>query len=181
VAGTAKEQIRDVADEVKAQSRNVAAEVRDGVTEQARVQQGNLAQAVRRMADELESMAEQRPNSPAATVVSRVAEGGHQVARYLAERGPEGVLAEVQDFARRRPGAFLATALVSGFVIGRLGRGVIGAATSSSPMDEPQPRPTMTPYVEDTSRLGSMTGAEEDTFAYSSSGGNGVYASGEPR
>jgi hypothetical protein len=98
-----------------------------GVTEQARVQQGNLAEAVRRVADELEAMVEHRPDSPAATVVSRVADGGHQVAQYLADRGPEGLLAEVQDFARRRPGAFLATALVSGFVQ-RLGRGLLNEA-----------------------------------------------------
>jgi hypothetical protein len=37
------------------------------------------------------------------------------------------VLREVQDFARRRPGAFLATALAAGFVVGRLGKGVAKA------------------------------------------------------
>jgi hypothetical protein len=41
------------------------------------------------------------------------------------------VLAEVQEFARRRPGAFLAVALASGFVVGRLGRGVLGAAADT--------------------------------------------------
>jgi len=163
VAETAKEQIRDVADEVKLQSRNVATQLRDGVAEQARVQQDNLAQTVRRVADELEAMAQQRPDSPAATVVSRVADGGQKMAQYLAERGPEGVLAEVQDFARRRPGAFLATALVSGFVIGRLGRGVIGAASASPADDRP---------------LGSTAADAEDTLVYSTASSDGVYASG---
>jgi hypothetical protein len=37
------------------------------------------------------------------------------------------VLQQVQDFARRRPGAFLATALAAGFVVGRLGKGVVQA------------------------------------------------------
>jgi hypothetical protein len=177
VAETAKSQIRDVAGEVKQQGRNVAAQVRDGVTEQARVQQDNLAQTVRRVADELEAMADQRPDSPAATVVARVADGGHQVAQYLADRGPEGLLAEVQDFARRRPGAFLATALVSGFVIGRLGRGVIGAA-SSPPADNP--RTPMSPFADDTSPLGSMA-AEEDTLVYSTASADRVPVSGEFR
>jgi hypothetical protein len=77
-------------------------------------------------------MAAERPGSPARAVVVRVAEGGHQVADYLAQHGPDGVLAEVQEFARRRPGAFLATALVSGFVVGRLGRGIISATSGSS-------------------------------------------------
>jgi hypothetical protein len=49
------------------------------------------------------------------------------MADYLDRHGPEGVLREVQDFARRRPGAFLATALAAGFVVGRLGKGVAKA------------------------------------------------------
>ena len=68
-----------------------------------------------------------RGDSPAAAVVSRVADGGRQIADYLDRNGPEGVLREVQDFARRRPGAFLATALAAGFVVGRLGKGVAKA------------------------------------------------------
>jgi hypothetical protein len=38
----------------------------------------------------------------------------------------------VQEFARRRPGTFLATALVAGFVVGRLGKGVAKAGTGDS-------------------------------------------------
>jgi len=60
-------------------------------------------------------------------VVSRVADGGRQLADYLDRNGPDGVLREVQDFARRRPGAFLATALAAGFVVGRIGKGVAKA------------------------------------------------------
>ena len=64
-------------------------------------------------------------------MVSRVADAGRQVADYLADRGPEGVLREVQDFARRRPGAFLATALAAGFVVGRLGKGIAKAGSGA--------------------------------------------------
>jgi uncharacterized protein YjbJ (UPF0337 family) len=131
VAGTAKEQARQVTGEVSAQARSVAADVRDRVADEARTQNDRLTEGIRRMADELDSMAAERGDSPARAVVSRVAQGGRQVADYLAERGPEGVLSEVQDFARRRPGAFLATALATGFVVGRLGKGVFGAAHES--------------------------------------------------
>jgi hypothetical protein len=65
-------------------------------------------------------------------VVSRVADGGRQLAGYLETKGPEGVLREVEDFARRRPGAFLATALAAGFVVARLGKGVAKAGDLSS-------------------------------------------------
>jgi hypothetical protein len=132
VAETAKEQLRQVTEEVGTQARNVAADLRGRVSEQARVQNHNLAGGIRKIADELDGMAAGRPDSPARAVVVRVAESGHQVADYLTQHGPDGVLAEVQEFARRRPGAFLATALVSGFVVGRLGRGILSAPSGGS-------------------------------------------------
>jgi hypothetical protein len=138
VAATAKEQARQVTGEVSAQARNVASDVRQRVSEQARGQNDRLVDGIRRMADELDQMRADRQDSPAASVVSRIADGGRQVADYLADRGPEGVLEEVQDFARRRPGAFLATALAAGFVVGRLGKGVIGAASSDSGTGKPR-------------------------------------------
>ncbi|NJC69478.1 hypothetical protein HC031_07055 [Planosporangium thailandense] len=132
VTDTAADQARQVAGEVSDQARGVAAELRDQVGGQVRTQNDRLVDGIRRMADELDGMVGDGDSSPARTVVSRVAQGSRQMADYLADRGPEGVLDEVQDFARRRPGAFLATALVSGFVIGRLGKGVFGATTETS-------------------------------------------------
>jgi len=127
VKDTAKEQAQRVGAEAKTQVRNVAGDVRNRVSEQARTQNDKLVGSIREMADHLDQMRGERQDSPAATVVSRVAEGGRQMADYLDRNGPEGVLREVQDFARRRPGAFLATALAAGFVVGRLGKGVAKA------------------------------------------------------
>jgi hypothetical protein len=138
VAGTAKDQARRVTEEASAQARNVASDVKGRVTEQARTQNDKLVDGIRRMADELDQMKSDRTEGPAAAVVTRVADGGRQVADYLANNGPDGVLREVQEFARRRPGAFLATALVSGFVVGRLGKGVLNAADASSTTGKPQ-------------------------------------------
>jgi hypothetical protein len=138
VAGTAADQARQVTGEVSAQARNVASDVRQKVSDQARTQNDRLVDGIRRMADELDQMRAERRDSPAASVVSRIADGGRQVADYLANRGPEGVVNEVQEFARRRPGAFLATALVAGFVVGRLGKGVIGAASSDTGTVKPR-------------------------------------------
>jgi hypothetical protein len=132
VADTAKEQAREVTGEVRYQARSVAEDVRDRVTEQAQSQNDRLADSMRRLADELDDMAADRKDSPARTVVSRVADGSRQMADYLAERGPQGVLEEVQDFARRRPGAFLFTAVAAGFVVGRLGKGVLNATGGST-------------------------------------------------
>lgn len=174
---TAKENVRDVAHEVNVQTRNVATELKDRVTEQARAQQENLAQMVRRTADELAAMAAQRPDSPTASMVSRVADGGHQMARYLDQHGPEAVLEEVRDFARRRPGAFLATALVSGFLVGRLGRGVVEAANGPSIHEDDARQTVPLPTARMDVRT-SEVDAYADTLVYSSSTTDGVPARG---
>ncbi|MEU4241833.1 hypothetical protein [Actinoplanes sp. NPDC026619] len=127
VKDTAAEQAQRVGQETRAQARNVVSDVRDRVGEQARTQNDKLVGSIRQTADHLDEMRAQHSDTPAAAVVSRVADGGRQLADYLDRNGPEGVLQEVQDFARRRPGAFLATALVAGFVVGRLGKGVAKA------------------------------------------------------
>lgn len=131
VRDTAKGQAQRVGAEARAQARNVASDVRERVSEQARAQNGRLVSSIRQTADHLDQMRGDRPDSPAATVVTRVADGGRQLADYLDRTGPEGVLREVQEFARRRPGAFLATALAAGFVVGRLGKGVLKADPGS--------------------------------------------------
>jgi hypothetical protein len=139
VKGTAAEQAQRVGTEAKTQARNVAADVRGRMSEQVRSQNDKLVSGIRQAADNLDEMRGDRQGSPAATVVSRVADSGRQFADYLDRNGPEGVLQEVQDFARRRPGTFLATALVAGFVVGRLGKGVVKAdpnAGGGKPSDD---------------------------------------------
>jgi ElaB/YqjD/DUF883 family membrane-anchored ribosome-binding protein len=131
-AAEAKDQGRQVAGEVKHQARNLAADVKSRVGSEARGQNDRIADGIRRFADELDDMIRVRDDSPARGVVTQVSQGGRRVADYLGEHGPEGVLREVQDFARRRPGTFLAVAAAAGFVAGRLGKGVLNAGSSGS-------------------------------------------------
>lgn len=139
-AQTVKEQATQVMDEVRTQTSSVAHQVRDRVSDEARTQNDRLAEGLRSMASELRQMAGDRPDTPARSVVQRIADGGQQAADYLSKHGPDGVLEEVQDFARRRPGAFLATALVSGFLVGRLGKAVVTSSqTPSEKHSEPMP------------------------------------------
>jgi len=139
VRETATDQAQRVGAEARAQARTVASDVRDKLGEQARTQNDRLVGSIRETADHLDEMRGDRSGTPAATVVARVADSGRQLADYLDHHGPEGVLREVQDFARRRPGAFLATALAAGFVVGRLGKSVAkadpnaGAGTTVKP------------------------------------------------
>jgi hypothetical protein len=185
VAGTAKEQAGQVADELSAQARNLALDMRDKVAEQARTQNDKLADGIRRMADDLDQMRAQRGDSPAAQVVSRVADGGRQVADYLADRGPEGILGEVQDYARRKPGTFLATALVAGFVVGRLGKGVLNATDSPNtsvgkpredafvsdiPQLDPEPSYPTAGYPDSAAEPGYRTDPVQSSTEYASTG-----------
>lgn len=139
VKDTAKEQALRVGSEAKTQARNVASEVRGKVSDQARTQNDKLVGGIREMADHLDEMRSDRQDSPATQIVSRVADSGRQLAGYLETKGPEGVLREVEDFARRRPGAFLATALAAGFVVARLGKGVAKADDLPSSSTEAKP------------------------------------------
>ena len=171
VAHTAKEEAKGVAREASGQARNVAHDVRQRMSQEARTQNDRAADTLRRLADEFDEMARARGDSPAQAVVSRLATGGRQAADYLAKRGPEGILDELQDFARRRPGAFLATAAVAGFVAGRLGKGVLAASggrgTDSGPVRATVPMP-------ETTRPG--TGTSESGYTTSESG----YATSQP-
>jgi len=174
VKDTAKEQAQRVGSEAKTQVRNVASEVRGRVGEQAKTQSDKLVGSIREMADHLEEMKGDRGDSPATQIVSRVADTGRQMADYLDRNGPEGVLREVQDFARRRPGAFLASALVAGFVVARLGKGVAKAdeaSTSTKPSTDSFVSGQGSAY--DTGTTGYSTG----TTGYATGAGAG-YATG---
>src|SRR5205814_692865 len=62
----------------------------------------------------------------------QAAERIHGAASWLEQREPADLLQAVRDFARRRPGVFLAGAVAAGLAAGRLTRGVTDAASSGS-------------------------------------------------
>jgi uncharacterized protein YjbJ (UPF0337 family) len=157
-AGTAKEQAGQVAGEARTQARRLVGDVRDRAAQEARTQNDRLADGVRRFADELDQMAADRGDSPASKVVAQVSQGGRRIADYLAEHGPEGVLEGVQDFARRRPGTFLLAAAATGFVVGRLGKGVLNA---EPPEPEPVAVPRPVPSGDTTTYAGSVAAGRD--------------------
>lgn len=135
-AVTAKERAGDVAGEATTQARDVASELRNQLQDQAWFQTRRLAQNVRQLADELGDMGESgKDDSSAANVVRQLASSGQDVADRLEDRGPQGLVSDLQGFARRHPGTFLAGAALAGFAAVRLGKGVKSAndGASSSP------------------------------------------------
>ncbi|GGU24933.1 hypothetical protein [Streptomyces lavendofoliae] len=137
VAGTAKEQVAGLTQEATAQARDLVGELRGQLRDQAHSQTQRLAENVRQLSDELREMSENgKPDSGVGGVVRQISDGGRQVADRLEQRGPDGLVSDLQDFARRRPGVFLAGAALAGFVVARAGKGVsaAGSSDSSSPV-----------------------------------------------
>jgi uncharacterized protein YjbJ (UPF0337 family) len=123
VAGTAKEQAGAVVGEARGQVRRIASQARQQATDRVRGQHDQLVGRLRGLADEFQEMGGDG-DSPGKALVGDLGQRGRRVADYLADRGPEGLVSELTDFARRRPFAFLAGAVAAGFLVGRLGKGV---------------------------------------------------------
>ncbi|MFJ8470029.1 hypothetical protein [Streptomyces swartbergensis] len=93
------------------------------MAEEVEGQTRRAAGTVRRWADDLAELAGNAPDdSPTRSLVSQVADGGHQAADYLDDHGAQGMAEDLKGFARRRPGAFLAGAALAGFAVGRMAK-----------------------------------------------------------
>jgi uncharacterized protein YjbJ (UPF0337 family) len=139
VAGTAKEQAGTVVGEARGQVRRLASQAKDQATDRVRGQHNQLVDRIRGLADEFQEMGGDG-DSPGKALVSDLGQRGRRVADYLGDRGPEGLVSELTDFARRRPFAFLAGAVAAGFLVGRLGKGVWKAQQDDSGSGGSQPQ-----------------------------------------
>ncbi|MZF88166.1 hypothetical protein [Streptomyces sp. SID5643] len=123
VVGTATDQVRAVTGEARAQAGAMAGDLRTRVSEEAESQTRRGARVMRQWADDLSGLADGADaDSPARSLVTQAADRGHRAADYLDTRGVGGLVDDLQDFARRRPGAFLGGAVVAGFAVGRLAK-----------------------------------------------------------
>ena len=124
VAQTARREANTVAADVRTQVRRVVEDAKQSASERADTQQKQWSQRLGDVSRELHEMASDRPQTPARTLVTQLADRTATLSDYLANRRAEDVLIQVQDFARRRPGAFLLAMAAAGFVAGRIGKGV---------------------------------------------------------
>ncbi|MFD5482539.1 hypothetical protein [Streptomyces hawaiiensis] len=140
VVGTATDQVRAVTGEARAQAGAMAGDLRTRVTEEAESQARRGAQVMRQWADDLSGLADGADtDSPAKSLVTQAADRGHRAADYLDSRGVGGLVGDLQDFARRRPGAFLGGAVLAGFAVGRLAKaGSKADGSGSSPSAQPR-------------------------------------------
>jgi gas vesicle protein len=123
VAAIAKDEASTVVHETKAQLKDVYSQTRHELTEQAAAQQRRVADGLRSVGEQFGSMA-QRSDTPgvAADLVQQASTRLAGVSTWLADRDPGSLLQEVKTYARRKPGIFIAGALVAGIAAGRLTR-----------------------------------------------------------
>ena len=129
VVETAKQEVSSVAHETKAQARQVYAETRRELSEQAATQQQRVAEGLRSIGDELQQMARGSENPGMATEFVEMASTRlSDASSWLSQRDPGSLVHEVKTFARRKPGLFIAGALVAGIAAGRLTRALAEGA-----------------------------------------------------
>ncbi|SDY76724.1 hypothetical protein SAMN05428934_10462 [Tessaracoccus flavus] len=128
VAETAKQQAGNVAAEAKFQTRRLVDESVAELKTQAGTGQHHLAELIRSLSGELQSMANGTNESgPMVDLVSRAERFGNDAASWLDSKQPDDVMAEVRRYAARNPWKFLAISAGVGFVGARLARGLQGA------------------------------------------------------
>ncbi|WP_149551411.1 hypothetical protein [Streptomyces marokkonensis] len=149
VAGTAAEQARTVVGEARQQAGTVIDDLRSRAIEEADGQTRRAAGTLRQWADDFSGLAAHAENdSPARSLAARAGDRGQRAADYLERQGVEGLVADLQGFARRRPGAFLGGALLAGLAVGRLAKVTQSASradgdgqrqATAAPVAEPLP------------------------------------------
>ncbi|GGU17311.1 hypothetical protein [Lentzea flava] len=128
VGSTVADQAAHVRRETAEQARHVVRDVRERVAAEAEEQAVRVSKQLGRIADELGEMAGAAPpSSMSAGAIRSVADTSRQAARFLDERGAQGLLDSARDYARRKPGTFLLGAAVAGFLVGRIAKSATGS------------------------------------------------------
>lgn len=133
VAGEARQEASAVVSEAGAQARNLVDEARTALHDQAADRTDKAAGAIGDLGSRLRALAEGNPDA-AGDLRRYAADLGDRldgVASRLSSRGFDGMIEDVQGFARRRPGMFLAAAAATGFAAGRFFRGAKAEADGS--------------------------------------------------
>jgi hypothetical protein len=134
-ASVASDEAKQVASDVRDQARGLLDETKNQVEDQSRTQRDRLVETLRTFGDDLDGMA-QDGNGLASGAARAVAQRVRTISERLDGREPSELLDDLRSFARRRPGMFLAGAVISGVVVGRLLRGGRDAAQTDTPRAE---------------------------------------------
>lgn len=121
-----KGEAANVASEAGHQVRNLIDQSRSQLVDQSSQQQQRLAEGLRALGEELSDMASgSEQQGVASDLAQQASERVNDVAGWLENREPGALVDELKDFARRRPGAFLASTAALGLLAGRFSRGLV--------------------------------------------------------
>jgi hypothetical protein len=134
VASTAKEQMSGVTSEAAAQARNLMEESKTQLKQQAQSQTDRIASQLRQIGDQIQALVDGRADEagPVGDYARQAVQTMSRYAGQVENRGFDGMMNDVQRFARRRPGAFLLGAAIAGFGIGRVLRNAGGGNGTDS-------------------------------------------------
>lgn len=172
MAGTVKEQAGNVAQEVSHQTQNLVDDAKQNLQQQARSGTNELAQTLHRWSDQGHALA--RSDDPEAgdarRYVGQASDKLAELADHVEQRGFDGLVDDVQRFARQRPGVFLLGAGLAGFVVGRMLRGATAGATNgtsdgATPRPAPSPQPASSVAARQLDEGGVTVGAAREVGA----------------
>ncbi len=133
VAETAKEEAANVAAEVKTNAKDLLCQAKSGLSSQAGTQQQKAAEGIRTISSQLQTMADAPDQQGVASdLIRQAAERTSNVASWIENKEPADMLADVQRFARNKPGTFLLLAAGAGLLAGRLTRSLTAGAPESA-------------------------------------------------
>lgn len=117
----AHEMIPTRGDELRDKARAKAGELQDTVRDRAEWQKSRLAERVSRFAGAFRAASRELhdEDEPMARYADTAGEKVDDLARYLSERSPDQLLADVQGRARQNPAFFIGGAFAIGLVAGR--------------------------------------------------------------
>lgn len=131
VAGTAKQEAGNVVGETLEQARNLTGQVKEQASQQVNVGSEKLTGSLRGLSQQL---SEGDTSGVVGQVLSEVGTRVQTLADHLEQVGPQGLLSEASDYARRSPGMFLLGMAAAGFVTGRLVKGLGAGSQPSTPV-----------------------------------------------
>jgi len=129
VAAVGADQAKQVASEAGHQAKALLGQAQSELVDHASSQQNRVADQLHSLSHELGSMASKSEEEGLAKdLAQQASQQLGSIAHWLQEREPGDLVTELKDFARRKPGTFLAVAAGLGLLAGRMTRGVKAGA-----------------------------------------------------
>ncbi|TPG12514.1 hypothetical protein EAH86_20165, partial [Pedococcus bigeumensis] len=111
VAEVGKDEVKNFAQETSQQAKELWQQTRSQLLDQSAQQQTKVAEGLRSLSQELSGMARgSEQQGVASDLAHQASQRMGDVASWLDQRDPGSLVSEVKQFARQRPGTFLAAA-----------------------------------------------------------------------